>query len=248
MKRLLVLVRRAEPLRCRLIIVFVPGYRTSVGPDLDFRLSCSQSHVIRSSQSQAAGRWIPHQQGVPWHIRQSYDYFIFGEETDSVKSDAETGTASSDATTSSRDHSRNSSDNPCADGTDDVGFGAIPSDTVNDITMLRREVVIIEENMSPPQHEADGYRRSDRRIGDHHDERQKQQSQQQQQRYTELGWVSSPPIVCTICDEGFALGDRMCRLPCAHAFHVEVRPVKICLRLCWNPMLLANLIRSDFGN
>lgn len=51
---------------------------------------------------------------------------------------------------------------------------------------------------------------------------QMQQQQQQHPQYGLFSWTASALTDCSVCLEAYRAGDRICRLPCMHAFHAVV--------------------------
>lgn len=51
---------------------------------------------------------------------------------------------------------------------------------------------------------------------------QMQQQQQQHPQYDLFSWTAPALTDCSVCLEAYRTGDRICRLPCMHAFHAMV--------------------------
>lgn len=160
----------------------------------------------------------PLPKGVPPHVRQSYHYFTFDGAT---KSEANTSTESS--LLSFRLQQRT----PEAQATNDTAggrcrencSGPVPTAGVahegSDMSAATGFASLPPESKQEDRHEREGKR--SRCIDE---EKEKDDDHHQP---TSCSWAPSTLTECSVCLEGYRGGDKMCRLPCAHAFHAAVR-------------------------
>lgn len=155
----------------------------------------------------------PLPKGVPPHVRQNYHYFTFDG---AVESDASTSPDSSIQSLCLQ-HT------PEAEVVDSAGgrgrkkySGPAPSGVVAD---GGRNKAASEGCTLPQEGKDEGEHERDEGRGPHAEEKE----QGDHQQLTSCSWAPSALTECSVCLEGYRGGDKMCRLPCAHAFHAVVR-------------------------
>lgn len=172
----------------------------------------SRIYFVRCRSSQVTARRLAERpKGVPRHVRRNYHYFIFPE------TDPDADTAASDVGTMAESIvSSNASSKPALDEASGVAgsgaTGAIESEAASPSPSAERgsegggegEAMAVE-----PQH-------------DQGDEAAPHGTQNQG-GLAASALAPSSSSDCSVCLEGYREGDRVCRLPCAHIFHAEVR-------------------------
>lgn len=156
----------------------------------------------------------PLPKGVPPHARRNYHYFTFNG---AAKSEANTSTESSVLSFRSQQRTPESlAMNSAAGGrcrkncSGPVPTASVADEGSNNCAAMGCAPLSLESK-EEGQHE--------RRRGI--DEAKEQDDDHQQ--LTSCSWAPSALIECSVCLKGYRGGDKMCRLPCAHAFHAAVR-------------------------
>ena len=157
----------------------------------------------------------PLPKGVPSHVRQNYHYFTFDT---AMQSDASTCPESCIQSLCSQHTPKAEAVNSAGGrggkncrGPSPTGVGCADGESDNCCT---------EEGCALPQEsKEDGEHEQAARPGPHTDE---EKEQEDDQPLTSCSWAPSLLTECSVCLERYRGGDKMCRLPCAHAFHAAV--------------------------
>lgn len=160
----------------------------------------------------------PLPKGVPPHVRRNYHYFTFdGAE----KSEANTSTESSVLSFRSQQRTpeaqamNSAAGGRCRENCRGPAPTAGIADEGSDKRAAKGCASLPAESKEEGLHEREGKR--SRCI----DEEKEQDDDDYQP--TSCSWAPSALTECSVCLEGYRGGDKMCRLPCAHAFHAAVR-------------------------
>lgn len=160
----------------------------------------------------------PFPKGVPPHVRRNYHYFTFDG---AAKSEANTSTESSVLSFRSQQRTpeaqavNSAAGSRCRENCNDPAPTAGIVDERNDKRAGMGCASLPAQSKEESQHEREGKRSrcidEEKEQGDDH------------HQPTSCSWAPSALTECSVCLEGYRTGDKICCLPCAHAFHAAVR-------------------------
>lgn len=157
--------------------------------------------------------------GVPPHIRQSFDYFVYpgsssGSQTSLASSD-EDGASFSPLASQPIPTGRADIEAPASDLDGSTG-GEAPATPPPATEEGGGETCGIDEQggrAAPPN----------KKAKDQEHVRRAEENHRPMAESFSPTTMHSAPTGCAACAESFCGGDELCRLPCGHVFHVEVR-------------------------
>lgn len=182
----------------------------------EFTTSIPFQRLLPSPGTQFVEQWIQPPKGVPSHVRQHFEYFIFtasaGSPNKPVPMDA---SAISD--------SKMSPSIPAPAAVVAAEFHKAPSESdigtnseysVTGVVGVTPMVMIIDQDKD--ECVADGAGENTSAILSDH-------VSSQQPQPGVFPWAAALLTDCSVCLDMYCGGDRLCRLPCGHAFHAAVR-------------------------
>ena len=151
--------------------------------------------------------------GVPWYVRQTYQYFVFpssdAADGSGVASESGTTTSSISPTASCHPRDEETKSLPETNALDAFDGGATSLERGGigaghgSVALERAREAVGARELSPQGQWGDGWLAT----------------------AMETTTVVTPQQEnCTVCLDAYDGGDRLCRLPCAHVFHATVRP------------------------
>lgn len=158
----------------------------------------------------------PLPKGVPPHVRRNYHYFTFDGATKS-----ETNTSTESSVLSFRSQQRTPESQAAGGRGRKICGDSVP--TTGGFADEGGDKCAAMGRALPPESKEDGQCERGERWGGCIDEEKEQEGHHHHQQLASCSWAPSVLTECSVCLEGYRGGDRMCRLPCADAFHAAVR-------------------------
>ncbi len=192
---------------------------SSASPDAVILNVARHTNNTKQLQSSQDGMLQQRPKGVPPHIRQSFDYFVYpgsstGSETSLASSD-EDGVSLSPPAPHSTPPGRTDIEAPAddSDGSPGGEAPATPPPATGEGGGESRGIVEQGGRAAPPN----------KKTKDREHVRGAEENHRPMAESFSPTTMHSIPTGCAACADSFCGGDELCRIPCGHVFHAEVR-------------------------